>query len=129
MAESDVARVLLAKAQDDLHALGNMLDHRSFSTAIFGFHAQQAVEKAAKAWLIVLGWDPPFTHDLRELLFELEQRAGSETSQWRDFLALNPFAARLRYGEEPRAHELDRLGVLGRVSQFVAAAAAAVAAV
>lgn len=127
MAESDAARVLLVKAHDDLQALGNMLDQRMFSNAIFGFHAQQAVEKAAKAWLIVLGWDPPFTHDLRELLFELEQRVGSDAERWRDFLALNPFAARWRYDEEPRVHELDRLGVLGRVTQFVQAADAAVA--
>lgn len=41
MAESDAARVLMAKGHDDLHALGNELDQRSFSNAIFGFHAQQ----------------------------------------------------------------------------------------
>ncbi|MSQ83291.1 MAG: HEPN domain-containing protein [Myxococcales bacterium] len=93
MAESDLAPLLVAKAQDKLLALGTIVDQRSFSTAIIGFHAQQAVEKPAKAWLILLLWDPLFTYDLREPLFALEQRGGRETSHWRDFSALNHFAA------------------------------------
>ena len=48
-----------------------MLDRKeSFPDEIFGFHAQQAVEKASKAWLAGLGVEHPKTRDL-DLLFDL----------------------------------------------------------
>jgi HEPN domain-containing protein len=43
---------MLRLARRDLRAVQGMLDNREmFPDEIFGFHAQQAVEKAAKAWL------------------------------------------------------------------------------
>ena len=45
------ARRLLNRANADLTALRNMSDVGIFDEGIFGFHAQQAVEKALKAWL------------------------------------------------------------------------------
>ena len=46
----------------------NMGDAEAFDDEIFGFHAQQAVEKALKAWLTEVGVTYPLTHDLSLLL-------------------------------------------------------------
>lgn len=68
MAESDDARVLLTRAADDLDMLEGMIRVGLGTDAIFGFHAQQAVEKAAKAWLLAVGIVPSWTHNLHVLL-------------------------------------------------------------
>jgi HEPN domain-containing protein len=62
------AREMLTLAQRDFKALQGMLDVETFADEIFGFHAQQAVEKALKAWLTLVGVEYPRTHDLEELL-------------------------------------------------------------
>jgi len=49
MPAHDLARELLATAQSDIKALANMFDSEVFDDRIFGFHAQQAVEKILKA--------------------------------------------------------------------------------
>lgn len=46
--------LLLSAAYKDLRALRGMLDAHVFVDEIFGFHAQQAAEKALKAWLAFL---------------------------------------------------------------------------
>ncbi|MCZ6632032.1 MAG: hypothetical protein O7G87_01390, partial [bacterium] len=48
MSDLDHAHSLLAMAQKDLTALEGMQDAQTFASEIFGFHAQQAVEKALK---------------------------------------------------------------------------------
>ena len=58
---------MLTKAHEDLSALGGMLDEDTFSDAIFGFHAQQAVEKALKACLSIAGLRYSRVHDLEAL--------------------------------------------------------------
>ena len=50
MSGHDLSRELLNTASSDLKALGNMRDPDAFDDRIFGFHAQQAVEKALKAF-------------------------------------------------------------------------------
>lgn len=126
MGNSEVARVMLRKAHDDLVALGGMLDQQIFSNDIFGFHCQQAVEKAAKAVLLHLGAEPPFHHDLRVFLGDLEAAGSFPAGTWRDLLDLTPYAARWRYAEHDDDMGLNRLAVLGRVTAFVAVADAAV---
>ena len=51
MAKSDKehAAQLLTMSVKDHNALAGMLDTSNFSEEVFGFHAQQAVEKALKA--------------------------------------------------------------------------------
>ncbi len=44
------AERMLALARVDLKATRNMLDPALFEDSVFGFHAQQAVEKALKSW-------------------------------------------------------------------------------
>ena len=69
------AREMLIIAQRDFKALQGMLDAETFADEIFGFHAQQAVEKVLKAWLTLVGVEYPRTHDLEELLELLEEHA------------------------------------------------------
>ena len=46
MAPSDEARQMLTAATKDWRALAGMTDPNVFADEIFGFHAQQATEKA-----------------------------------------------------------------------------------
>ncbi len=72
----DAERVL-THAKADLKAIRNMMDSGLFEDSVFGFHAQQAVEKALKAWLTLRGPAYPRTHDLR-LLINVLQTHGQE---------------------------------------------------
>lgn len=79
MKDLEHARALLRMAQKDLAALRAMGDREAFADEVFGFHAEQAAEKALKAWAAGLGCRYPFRHDLGELLSLLE-RQGLRTS-------------------------------------------------
>ncbi len=108
MPDLETAETLLAAAKRDLHALGNMHDPDAFPVEVFGFHAQQAVEKSLKAWLCVVGVSYARTHSLRYLLALLE-REGEEVSVWRMFEDLSMFAVQFRYDSYVDLHEaLDR---------------------
>ena len=48
MADLERARVMLRMAHRDFNALVGMLENPLFADEIFGFHVQQAVEKALK---------------------------------------------------------------------------------
>ncbi len=91
---------MLRSAQADLRALEHMPDAYAFDEQIFGFHAQQACEKALKAWLMLLGCKPPHVHDLRILLQLLEDR-GVVLDDALEIAALTQYAVRWRYGEAP----------------------------
>ena len=49
------AAMLVSMARKDLKALSAMRDRDNFDDEIFGFHAQQALEKSLKAWLALIG--------------------------------------------------------------------------
>lgn len=70
MSAIDHARTLHLMAAKDIKALRGMTDGETFDDEIFGFHAQQAVEKSLKAWIAAIGGTFPLTHDLRLLLFD-----------------------------------------------------------
>ena len=61
------ARQWLAKADSDLMASQRLLDGDGPFDAVC-FHAQQAAEKALKAWLAVADAPIPRTHNLEDLL-------------------------------------------------------------
>ncbi len=119
MARFEEAALLLDRAHEDLLALRNMLDMKEFSDSVFGFHAQQAVEKAAKAWLIIRDIDVGRTHDLRLLLLKLGGAGLIVSVDWQDLADLNDFAVQYRYGAPPDDAPLSRLGLLGRGERFV----------
>ena len=111
MKEADLAHSLLASAQKDLKALRNMTDPDLFADEVFGFHAQQAVEKTLKAWVALLGGQYPFVHDLDALLNTL-QKLGADVEALRGLVELNAFAVQFRYEAfESPDEPLDRRSV------------------
>lgn len=118
MPDHDLAHELLATARSDLKALRHMLDADAFDDRVFGFHAQQAVEKALKAWLNLLRQPHPFTHDLSLLLRALEEQGADVESCW-DFLELSGYAVRFRYETLPEGEDpLDREDLLRDIRQL-----------
>lgn len=120
MSDRDHARMILTAARRDLSALSGMSDRRQFADEIFGFHAQQAVEKALKAWLSLRGIEYPRTHDL-EVLFDLLVEKGEQLPQdLRIPFDLTDFAVQFRYeAYEDLISELDRIQVTSQVAVLV----------
>jgi HEPN domain-containing protein len=118
------AHALLEMARKDARALAGMMDPEVFADEIFGFHAQQATEKALKAWCARRGIEYPLTHDLSELI-ALLRKDGCDVDALEDLLRFNAFAVLLRYEaleEEPPFFERERVieeidALLTRVAQ------------
>lgn len=107
MSEGDLASRLLVLARRDHRAAELLRDQPEVGDGIIGFHAQQAAEKALKAWLTILGIDFPWTHDLSLLIHKLEEGGAEVRNLWA-LLDLNPFAVQFRYDildDEPLDHE------------------------
>jgi HEPN domain-containing protein len=114
------AREMLVLAQRDLKALQGMLDADIFADEIFGFHAQQAVEKALKAWLTLVGVEYPRTHDLEELLELLEEHAKPILEAFYDLVDLTDFAVQFRYRIfEDAEGRLNRGAMIRQVNDLV----------
>ena len=112
------ADFLLKMASKDLKALEGMINRDIFAEEIFGFHAQQAVEKILKAWIAFLGREYPLTHNIARLLTILEDQHEFEQDYW-DFVEYNPYAVEFRYGAYEVADEpLDRGMVIKQVQHI-----------
>src|SRR3990170_5371452 len=96
MNDLDYAVLLLEKAKEDLAALGGMLIDTRFSDSIFGFHAQQAVEKSLKAAISACGIQYPLTHSISELSKLLPDKDPIYLKAV-DFKNLSTFAVTSRY--------------------------------
>ena len=119
MSDAKCARLLMEASKRDVEALRGMSDASVFADEIFGFHVQQAAEKLLKAWLALLGETYPLTHDL-ELLFNLLQRRGVDTSGFAGLKEYTPYAVQFRYealGSD--AEPLDRLAGLTLVESLL----------
>ena len=92
----DHAKLLLLMASKDIKALDLMIMPESVDDEIFGFHAQQAVEKTLKAWISLTGGAYAKNHDLSMLLLTL-QGLGCDIENLKDLISLNAFAAQFRY--------------------------------
>ena len=118
MHDREQARLLLVMAGKDLQALEGMTEPERFADEIFGFHAQQAVEKSFKAWLAMNGIEYPHTHDLAALFGLLQDAQASGIEQFHPLVDLSDFAVQFRYdiyGDEP----VDRKGIDGQVDRLV----------
>lgn len=100
MAISEEWLSLLAMARKDLNALELFASSPELADEIFGFHAQQAAEKALKAWISKLGGTYPPTHDLSKLIPILEQLGIEVESLW-PLTGWNSFAVQYRYDALP----------------------------
>jgi len=119
MSDQEHAKELLKIARRDLAVLRAMSDVDAFPDAIFGFHAQQSVEKALKAWLASLGKTYPRRHDLK-LLLDLLAGTGTSTAPFEALVDLNDFAVQYRYETlSVDAEALDRTEVVAKIEELV----------
>ena len=118
MSATENARMLLVMAGKDIRAMLALANPESVDDEIFGFHAQQAVEKSLKAWIAAIGGTFGRIHDLSQL-FAILADLGCDVRCFEDLDMLNPFAVELRYEsmetEEPR---LDRVTCIAQVQQL-----------
>jgi HEPN domain-containing protein len=108
MSNHEHALLLPELAQADARAVEGMADAAVFSDAIFGFHAQQAVEKALKALLCLHNVVYPKTHDLDELVALVQQHVVAKPAALDELRVLTDFAVQYRYDFFPEADMLDR---------------------
>ncbi len=99
MSEVEEARTLLALALEDAAAFRVLVSSQRVRPATALFHAQQAVEKAIKAVLVLNGVPFGRTHDLLELGYRAEEIVPDVPFAIDRFLRLNPYAVAFRYGE------------------------------
>jgi len=118
MSATENARMLLVMAGKDIRAMVALVDPESVDDEIFGFHAQQAVEKSLKAWIAAIGGTFGRIHDLSQI-FALLADLGCDVRRFEDLDMLNPFAVELRYEametEEPK---LDRVTCMTQVQEL-----------
>lgn len=111
--------MLLSLSQKDIKALKGMKDKDIFEEEIFGFHAQQAVEKMLKAWLSLIGIEYPKIHDLEEIIRLLNQHGESIPERFKTLIDLSDFAVQFRYESfEDMGNELDRKEIIKSVSDL-----------
>jgi HEPN domain-containing protein len=120
MRDLEHAHLMLRLAKDDLTALEVMESSPRISLGIFGFHAQQVVEKALKAWLSLLGVSYPRTHVLYALFALLEAHGTATISEFRHLQSLTPFGVQFRYEAYANFDEpLDRSEVIRHVNALL----------
>jgi len=90
------------------------------------FHAQQSVEKMLKAYLVLQDIDPPFSHNIGQILELCAQHGGAGWArEVDDARRLTPFAVQSRYpfeqDELQRSEIEELLGIASRVGQIVGA--------
>jgi len=118
MTQHNRARLFLVMAHKDFRAIRAMTDD-AFAVEIFGFHAQQAAEKALKAWLEHLGGIAPITHNL-VLLISMLGDLGQDMTGWLDLIALNGYAVQYRYEQyDSQTEELDRVKTIGLIDRLL----------
>jgi len=122
MSGRKTAKLLLQLAANDLSAVGAMAKDTGFSEETFGFHAQQAVEKALKAWLSDHDIVYPRIHTLETLAQQLNENGLQFPAQFETLLSLSPFAARLHYDlwQPPTGEPLDRVELARLAEELLA---------
>ena len=117
MSDVKCARVMYRAAERDVLTLRSMTADAPVES--FGFHVQQAAEKALKAWLALLGEKYPLTHSIETLLDLLDDR-GAATEPFRSLIDYTPYAVEFRYvGVDPDAEPINREGALANVEALV----------
>lgn len=113
-------KVLLGKAREDITVLRELLSNARVSDDIWGFHAQQAVEKLLKAQLAAREIPFPFTHRLHELTDLLEDNHLALSAEFESLLELTGYAVELRYArlDSGKTSPLDRVAILQLVSKL-----------
>lgn len=120
MPDIEHARHLLMLARRDLKPLPLLSDPAVADTEFFGFHVQQAVEKALKAWISLLDQDYPKTHDLAMLFKQIEDSGQAVQESFLELIDLTSFAVQYRYDSITILEgELNRLEAIRQVTDLV----------
>ena len=120
MQDFNHAQLVFRMAQKDFKALAGLTDTNVFADEIFGFHAQQVVEKLLKTWLSLIGIEYPRIHDLEELFEILEEHGQNISSTFRSLIDLTDFAVIFRYEVyEDLGTPLDRRKIIEKVSTLL----------
>ena len=101
--DKEAQTLLIKAAEDETVALWP-----GAPDAPFGFHIQQAIEKLLKALLSQLGIEYERTHDLNDLMKQLEDAGETLPQPVVAFSHIEKFAVVHRYGEVPEPLALDR---------------------
>jgi len=118
MSDPRSAEKLVRMARKDLLAMRKLMDA---DLETFGFHAQQACEKAAKAWLSCLGVEFPRIHELGELFEMLRENGATIPPKYEELLGLNPFGVAFRYDPFEEAEDpFNRMTIIQRVEEWIA---------
>jgi len=103
------AAALLRIARRDLRAAERLQDP-AIDEASWGFFVQQAIEKALKAWLLLVGEPSPPIHNLTLLFQRLADRLGAVALEpFQELVAFTDFAVQFRYDDALEPIGLDRL--------------------
>lgn len=114
------AASMLEMARRDHDTLVATVDLAQVADSIYGFHAQQAVEKALKAWLTLRGIQYPMTHDIPRLLSLLRQ-SGADIDAFQELDRFTPYAVQARYeaGDPDEEEALDRPTIVSEVEALL----------
>ncbi|MBI3350348.1 MAG: HEPN domain-containing protein [Burkholderiales bacterium] len=116
MKQREQATLFLRKAAEDEEVLDVLGE--AGSDEVYGFHAQQAVEKILKAVLSLKGVRLKKTHDLQSL-HEMAGAAGLESPANKRLMGeMSAFATVYRYEEYELAEGLNRVEVRGEVRRL-----------
>jgi HEPN domain-containing protein len=120
MSDIEQARSMLRLALRDFNALVGMEHSLLFADEIFGFHAQQSIEKALKAWLCAMEMIYPTTHELPRLLSQI-QGTGADVGEFWPLARFTPFAVQGRYEEHSGdlVEPLGRTAVIGEIKKLL----------
>ena len=117
MRDVKCAKVMYRAAERDVLTLRSMTAGAPVES--FGFHVQQAAEKALKAWLAVMGETYPLTCSL-ETLLELLADRGAAVEPFLDLVDYTPYAVEFRYvGVDPDDEPIDREGAIALVEALL----------
>lgn len=120
MKQRDMVRALLHKAGRDEAVVARLLSDADLDDEIIGFHAQQAVEKALKAWLAHLGADYPKVHNLQTMLELLRSQGQTIPPAFEAVNSLTPFVTIFRYEDLPISAGFARKDALALVRTVLA---------
>lgn len=113
MSDPKCARMMLDSAEKDLRSMRLLEDEGPEES--FGFHLQQAGEKALKAWIAILGGLYELTHSLETLLEQLDGCGADEAdvAGFRELAGYTPYAVEFRYqGVDEDTEPIDRASAI-----------------
>jgi len=118
--KGEFIRQWLGKAFDDLRVCRRLAGEPDL-TAIAGFHAQQAAEKALKAFLVWHQVEFSKSHDIGRIL-ELVASADSElATTFKGATALTPFGVQYRYPSDLPEPTVEQIREALRTAEVVLA--------